>query len=256
MLIDTHCHLNDEKYDNDRREVVERALQTGVVAMISIGCDVQSSLAAQALAQQYSEVYFSAGIHPHESSQALGDYLFALASLATHKKCLAIGECGLDYFYNHSEPAIQRGIFTEQVSLAHTLKKPLVVHVRDAWDDCLAILDEQGQGLTVIIHCFSGPANFAQQCWERGYYLSFSGIVTFKKAAHLLEIAQNTPIHQVLLETDAPYLTPEPHRGRRNEPSSVVHVAKKIALARGISFEELSQRTSDNAKKCFSISFS
>lgn len=253
MLIDTHCHLDDEKYQSDRQETIERAHQAGVSAMISIGCDLTTSSSAQAVAKQHETVYFSAGIHPHESGKAPSNYLEVLRSIASDKKCVAIGECGLDYYYNHSEPATQQRVFKEQVQLAQELNKALVVHVRDAWDDCLDILLDRSPHLSTVIHCFSGPPEFAEHCWKRGYYLSFSGIVTFKKAVELLEIAKNTPIEQLLIETDAPYLTPEPYRGKRNEPAFVAQIAKKIARARELSNEELSLRTTQNAQRCFGI---
>jgi len=256
MLIDTHCHLHDEKFANERPEIINRAHEADVQAMISIGCDLATSEAAYSLTKEFPNIFYSAGIHPHEAATAPQDYLEKLALLATDKKCVAIGECGLDYYYNHSDKESQQRVFAEQIELAKKLKKALVVHVRDAWDDCLALLQENGQGLTIIIHCFSGPQDFAQECWKRGFYLSFSGIVTFKNAAELLEIAKNTPMDQLLLETDAPYLAPVPFRGKRNEPAWVQHVAAKIAEARGINIEELSQRTSTNAQKCFALQLS
>lgn len=253
MLIDTHCHLNDKKYSSTRAEIINRAHEAGVGTMICIGCDVPSSESSQAVATEFSSVFFSAGIHPHESAAAPSDYLEKLRRLAAHPRCVAIGECGLDYYYNHSAQNTQKKVFSEQIALAQELRKPLVVHVRDAWEDCLALLKEASD-LTVVIHCFSGPMDFAQRCWEQGYYLSFSGIVTFKNAAVLREIAQKTPLSQLLIETDAPYLTPEPYRGRTNEPHLLTQVAQKIAAVREISLEKLAWHTSENARKCFCLS--
>lgn len=252
MLIDTHCHLYDSKYDQDRAEVVSRAAGAGVQNIVCIACDLKTSLASQEVAAAFPSVFFAAGIHPHDSNAAEANYIAELRNIAADPKCVAIGECGLDFYYNHSEPEVQKRIFAEQIDLAAQLNKTLVVHARDAWDECLQLL-AKATGLTVIIHCFSGPASFAQSCLERGYYLSFSGIVTFKKGAELLDIAAKMPLEQLLIETDAPYLTPEPFRGKRNEPELVALVAQKIALARGIPVEELANQTTKNAQKCFGL---
>jgi TatD DNase family protein len=254
MLIDTHCHLDDPKFDEDREAVMARARarDVGVKRFVTIGCDVALSKRARDLAQLYDDVYFSAGIHPHEAAKVDDDYIAQLEELARHAKCVAIGECGLDYYYNHSPRDMQRRVFIEQIELAKRAGKALVIHVRDAWDECIQILNDQKPDRT-IIHCFTGDERHAREFMDLGCYISISGIVTFKTPGALPDVVRKAPIDRLLVETDSPYLAPMPHRGKRNEPSYVRIVAEKLAEIRGISVEELIEQTGENAVRVFGV---
>lgn len=253
MFVDTHCHLHDPRFDEDRAEAINRAREAGVQAMIAIGCDLETTQKAQSLALIHEDIYFSAGFHPHEAKLAGTDVAALLKPFATHPRCVAIGECGLDYYYDHSPRDVQMAVFTQQANLAADLQKPLVVHVREAFDDCLTILDSISNLKTVVIHCFTGSLSVAQQMIERGYYLSIPGIVTFKAPGQLLEVVAQMPLDRLLIETDSPYLAPLPYRGKRNEPAYVVKVAEKIAEARSIALEEAAAALTTNSKRVFRI---
>ncbi len=254
MLIDTHCHLDDKRFDKERQEMIARARNEGVSRFITIGCGISNSTRAMGLAMVHSDIYFSAGIHPHEAEKAPDNFVEQLHTLASHPKCVAIGECGLDYYYNHSPKEIQLRVFENQIQLAHKLQKPLVVHVRDAWDDCIALLKKyEQQRSKTIIHCFTGSLEQAKAMIEMDCILSISGVVTFKEPGALHEVVTQIPLEHLLVETDSPYLAPLPHRGKRNEPSFVFFVAKKIADLRGIPVEEVIFQTGKNAQRVFGI---
>lgn len=254
MFIDTHCHIIHERCGDEADNIVQRAADAGVKTLITIGCDQKDSSSAKSAAQNYPNVYFTAGIHPHEAEKVSANYLDVLKDLASDPKCVAIGECGLDYYYEHSPKDAQRKIFREQIQLAQSLSKPIVVHMRDAWDESLEIYeDEQITKVPTIIHCFSGSLDYAKSCLALGCYISLSGIVTFKKAGDLPEVAKICPLDRLLIETDSPFLAPVPYRGKTNEPAYVVEVAKKIAELRGISVGEVAQATTANAKRVFNI---
>ncbi|MEI6805302.1 MAG: TatD family hydrolase [Myxococcaceae bacterium] len=243
MLIDTHCHLED-------LVVLERARQAGVQKFINIGCDILTSQQARDFGANQSDVFFSAGVHPHDASKVEPDYLEELRALALDPKCVAIGECGFDYYYEHSDRDSQKRVFEAQIKLARELNKPLVVHVRDAYEDCLNLLE----GENIIIHCFSGNRPHAKAFLDLGCYLSISGIVTFKNADELREVVRETPLEKLLIETDAPYLAPIPHRGKPNEPAYVKLVAQKIAEIKNISVEQVIERSGENALRIFKLS--
>lgn len=251
MLIDTHCHL--DYYPNEQQAVIERAHAAGVSRFITIGCDIEKAKAARDIANKYDDVYFSAGIHPHDAALAPSDFIEQLKDIAAHPKCLAIGECGLDYYYDHSPKEIQRDIFLKQINLAGTLGKTLVIHVRDAFDECIDILSRQTQLPRIVIHCFTGNALQAKQFLGLGCWISISGIVTFKNPGELIHVVQEVPLERLLIETDSPYLSPVPHRGKRNEPAYVALVAQKIADERNTTLEEIAHATMENAKQAFSI---
>ena len=252
MLIDTHCHIDDKRFDDDRDAMLSRARQAGVARMITIGCHLSNSQEALNLSLAHPDIYFSAGIHPHESAEAPADFEVTLRTLGEHPRCVAIGECGLDYFYDHSPRETQRLVLIKQIQIAIDLKKPLVIHLRDAFDDCLSIFKSHDYSkIPVVIHCFSGTWEEAQVWLDLGFFLSLSGIVTFKNPGDLLQVAEKAPLNRLLVETDAPYLTPIPHRGQRNEPAYVKLVAEKIALARGITLEEVIEQTGKNAMGIF-----
>ena len=256
MLIDTHTHLDDPRYNDDRETMIHRARQAGVEAMVTIGCDLETSRAAVALAGQHPFVYASVGVHPHEVKHIDHGWYEEFRRLAESRKVVAYGEIGLDYYYKHSPPDVQRDRFREQIRLARELRLPVIIHTREAQEDTIAILREEGASdVGGVLHCFSGDAWLAKDALDLGFYLSFSGILTFQNAAMLREIARNTPLDRLLIETDCPYLTPVPHRGRRNEPSYVTHVAAQLAAlhAPGLSLEQIAHVTTENARRLFKI---
>lgn len=241
MLIDTHCHLED-------MAVVERARAAGVKRMINIGCDVDSSKQALAFCSNHADLFFTAGVHPHEASKAEPGYLEEFKILSQDPKCVGIGECGLDYYYDHSDRPTQRRVFEEQVALALELKKPLIIHVRDAHEDCLERLPKNHP---TIIHCFSGTREHAKAFLDKGCTISISGIVTFKKAEEIQAAVIETPLERLLIETDSPYLAPVPYRGKPNEPAYVKFVADKIAELKNIPVEKVIEQTGQNALQIF-----
>jgi TatD DNase family protein len=253
MLIDTHTHLDDTRYDSDREATIERARQAGVGAFVTIGCDLTTSRSAVALADRHSDVFASIGVHPHEVKHIGDGWYDEIRRLAEHEKVVAYGEIGLDYHYNHSAPQEQRQRFREQVQLARELRLPVVIHTREAQEDTIKILkEEKASEIGGVFHCFSGDAWLAKDALDLGFYLSFSGILTFGNAGMLRDIAKQAPLDRLLIETDCPYLTPVPHRGKRNEPAFVSHVAKQLAeLHPELSVEQIAQATSDNAKRLF-----
>lgn len=255
MLIDTHIHLDDERFNADRESLISRAHEAGVEAFITIGCDLTSSQAAISLAGQYAEVFATVGVHPHEVKQIEDGWYDELRRLAQHPKVVGFGEIGLDYHYNYSPPRLQRERFREQICLARDLRLPIVVHTREAEQDTLMILkEEHADEVGGVFHCFSGNASLAAAALDLGFYLSFSGVITFQNAEPLRQIVKTVPRDRLLVETDCPYLTPVPHRGKRNEPAYVSLVAKKIVevLADGsIELEALGEITSKNARRLF-----
>lgn len=256
MLIDTHVHLDDPRFAADRDEVLARAREAGVELFVTIGCDLATSRAAVELADRLPPVFASVGVHPHEVRHIGDDWYDQLRRLAAHPKVVAYGEIGLDYHYNHSSPREQRERFREQVGLAKDLGLPIVVHTREAPEDTVAILTEEKAGdVGGVFHCFSGNADLARRALDLGFHLSFSGVVTFKNAETLREIARTVPADRLLVETDCPYLAPVPHRGKRNEPAYVRHVAELLAGLRAgtapAAIEEIGRQTSLNARRLF-----
>ncbi len=252
MLVDSHCHLDTKRFDADRAAVLGRARDVGVERFVTIGCDVANSARALGLAQAHADVFCSAGVHPHEADKAEPDFIDKLRALAAHPRCVAIGECGLDYYYDHSARSTQRDVFRAQIRLARALDLPLVVHVRDAWDDCLEDLRTE-KAAKGVIHCFSGERAHAEASLALGFYISIPGIVTFKNPGALHEVVPLVPDDRLLVETDSPYLAPAPHRGKRNEPGFVRHVAEKCAALRGVSVEALIAQTGENARRLFQL---
>jgi TatD DNase family protein len=253
MLIDTHTHLDDARYDADRDAMIQRARQAGVTAFVTIGCDLTTSRSAVTLADRHPDIYASIGVHPHEVKHIRDDWYDELRRLAQHAKVVAYGEIGLDYHYNHSPPKDQRERFREQIQLARDLHLPVVIHTREAQEDTISILkEEKASEVGGVFHCFSGDAWLAKDALDLGFYLSFSGILTFNNATMLREIAKQTPLDRVLIETDCPYLTPVPHRGKRNEPAFVSHVARQLAeIHPDLSLEQIEEATTENAKRLF-----
>lgn len=259
MLIDTHTHIADPEFDADRAEVIKRALEADVQKMILIGTDLASSQRAVTLAEQYPFLWATVGLHPHEAKQLDQNLLQALEKLAERPKVVGLGETGLDFHYNYSSPEEQRRAFIEQIRLAERKQLPLVIHTRDAWEETFEILEEEGARshaaeVGAVFHCFTGDAAVAEKAVQFGFYLSFSGIMTFPKAIPLQEAATAVDLSRLLIETDAPYLAPQGHRGKRNEPAYVRAVAEKMAQLRNCPFEEIAEATSGNAERLFKIS--
>jgi TatD DNase family protein len=258
MLIDTHTHLDDTRYDGDREAMIARARDAGVETFITIGCDLASSRAAVALAERYPFIYASIGVHPHEVRHIGDDWYDEFRRLAQHPKVVAYGEIGLDYHYNHSPPKLQRERFREQILLARELRLPMVIHTREAQEDTIAILREERAGETGgVFHCFTGDAWLAKDGLDLGFHLSFSGVVTFQNAAMLRDIVGTVPMDRILIETDCPYLAPAPHRGKRNEPAYVRLVAETIARIKSaaslVSVDEIGRITAANARRLFKL---
>jgi len=257
MLIDSHAHLDMKQFDSDRDQVIDRALSADVRHIITVGIDIKSSLNAVKLTTHYPSIFATAGIHPHNADNANKNDLEQIALIAQQDKIIAIGEIGLDFFRNRSARQNQIEVFTQQLDLAISLNLPVVIHDREAHTETVNILSSfKRNGLHGMIHCFSGDYKLAHTFIKMGYYISIPGTVTFNNASQIQDVVRRVPLNKLLLETDAPFLTPLPHRGKRNEPSYIVHTAQKIANLRGISFEEISYQTSKNVCELFNLSFS
>ena len=263
-LIDTHTHLDFPRFKNDRERVIERAAKAGVRAMVNVGASLASSQAAVTLAEAYPPVYAAVGVHPHDAKTLTGEMLEELRALASHPKVVAIGEIGLDFYRDLSPRDKQRQAFKQQLALAKEVGKPVVIHDRDAHSEVMAILlhwacpersrrVEGGHQPAGVLHCFSGGLAMAQEAIELGFYISIAGPVTFRNAQHLRELVRQLPLEKLLIETDCPYLTPHPHRGKRNEPAYVKLVAQEVANTKGLSLEEVARITSDNAQALFAL---
>ncbi len=252
MLFDTHAHLNDERFDDDREELIMSLNSNGVGAYCEIGYDVESSKRAVSLAAKYDFVYAACGVHPHDTQNLCEKDMESLKKLLESPKAVALGEIGLDYYYDNSERDKQRMWFDRQLKLADEIKKPVVIHTRDAMADTIDILKANPNN-TGIIHCYSGSKESARILLDMGYYISFAGPLTFKNANTALEVAAFVPDDRILIETDSPYLAPVPYRGKRNCPVYVCEVAKKLAEIKGKSFEEISEISFENAKRVYRI---
>ena len=251
-LIDTHTHLNDVKFVDDLDEVIQRASDAGVERMIVCGYDLQSSESAVQLANAYESVFATVGIHPHDAKSYDEHAENILKKLAADRKALAIGEIGLDFHYNFSPREKQFAAFEAQIQLAKKLGLPIVVHSRESNPEALEILKSRSRDIVgCVFHCFSGDADFAREVLEMGFYIGIDGPITYKASQKLRDVVAMCPLDRLLIETDCPYLTPVPHRGKRNEPAYVVYVAEQIAAIKGSTLEVLAQTTTDNAKKLF-----
>jgi TatD DNase family protein len=244
---DNHCHLPDDA--EAAAAAVVAAHEVGVVRMIDVGTDLDRSLAAIAHAEQFESVWATVGLHPHDASNGLS----GLAELLDHPRVVAVGECGLDYHYDYSPREVQRASFADQIALAQASGLPLVIHSRSAWDDTFAVLRSEGVPEQTVFHCFTGGAREAELALDLGTTLSFSGIVTFKSAAELREAALICPIECLMVETDSPYLTPEPHRGQPNRPALVTLVGACIAKVKSLDLAHVAAATSRNASSFYRI---
>ena len=252
MYFDTHAHYDDEKFDPDRDELLQSLAGYGVELVVDPASDIASGEKARQIAQSYGFVYFAAGVHPHEAAQAPEDYLVQVAAQAGDAKCVAIGEIGLDYHYDFSPRDLQRRVLDEQLSLAEELGLPVVIHEREACADCLDILRAH-RGVEGVVHCFSGSWETARQLLDMGYHISFTGVVTFKNARRCLETVEKMPLERMMIETDSPYMAPEPVRGRRNCSIYLEHIAGRIAHIRNMSLEQVAAVTLENGKRFFRI---
>jgi len=254
MLVDSHCHLDFPDFAAELDAVVARAREAGVGRMVTISTRVKKHAQVLAIAERFADVFCSVGTHPHNAKDEPEVDAQTLIALARHAKIVAIGEAGLDYHYDNSPRAAQAASLREHVAAARETGLPLVIHSRDCDADMAQILQEEtGQGaFPAVLHCFTGGRDLAFKAVDLGLYVSFTGILTFKNSAALRDIAAALPAERILVETDAPYLAPLPHRGKRNEPAFVVETAKVLANARGVSFDEIAQQTTDNFFRLFS----
>lgn len=251
-LIDSHAHLDFRQFDNDRESVIQQAREAGLVAIVNIGTDLASSQATVALAEQHDFIYATLGVHPHSAKTVIPAVLDELRALARHPKVVAVGEIGLDYYRDLSPRPVQRQAFADQLALATDLGLPVVIHSREAHDDVIAAL--RGWGGIGVMHSYSAGPGRLEDVLELGLYVGISGPVTFPKAHALRAVAAAVPLERLLVETDCPYLTPEPYRGRRNQPAYVRYVVEAVARAREVSAETVARATADNVRRLFSIS--
>ena len=252
MYFDTHAHYDDRAFDADREALLEAVHAAGVDWILDPGCDRASSAAALALAERFPFVVAAVGIHPEELDDATPEALAEIAELAERPRCAAIGEIGLDYYWDAAHKEEQKLLFRQQLALALELDKPVVVHDREAHGDCLEIVRDY-PGLRGVFHCFSGSAEMAKELLLRGWYLGFDGPVTYKNARRTLEVLDICPLERILLETDSPYLSPVPNRGKRNDSRNLRYIAEAAAARKGIAPEELAARSLENGKRLFGI---
>ncbi|MGM0602628.1 MAG: TatD family hydrolase [Bacillota bacterium] len=253
-LIDTHAHLDSEDFDGDREQILKRAAEKGVYKIVNIGADLKSSRKSVELAEKYDSIYAAVGVHPHEADTASDEVLNEIAELTKNKKVAAFGEIGLDFYYDNSPRDIQKDVFLKQLLLAKDLNLPVVIHSRSAEEETLEILDKASpfpEG--VIFHCYAYDESYVDKLIERDFYIAFGGLLTFRNTDPIREAFKKVPLNRVLFETDSPYLTPAPFRGKRNEPAYVEYVLKKAAVIRRIREGELADITTENAERIYNI---
>jgi TatD DNase family protein len=252
-MIDSHCHLDDRKYEGDVRRIVDEAVQAGVSTIITIGTDLRSSEKAVEFSHQFESVYATVGVHPHDAKTFNAQTIDRLRELSHDKRVLAIGEIGLDYYRDLSPRPMQKQVFVQQLALAVELKRPVVIHTRESFDDTLAIVAEFADDLPGgVFHCFPGTAEDAGRVFELGFHISVGGVITYDKSRMAAMVAE-VPLERVLLETDSPYLTPTPHRGTINRPALIALVRDKLAQIRGITPAEIERITDRNSRKLFGL---
>jgi TatD DNase family protein len=253
-LIDSHAHYDDEKFDLDRDEILTQCVNHGVTHIINAGCDLKSSEACIDLSRKYPFMYAAVGVHPHEASSCGENTLEALTAMTGEKKVVAIGEIGLDYHYDFSPREVQREWFAKQIALARKLKLPIIIHDREAHKDILDIVRaEKGYEVGGVFHCFSGSREMAREVLEMGFRIGIGGALTFKNAHKPIEVVRYTPLDMLLVETDCPYMTPEPYRGQRNWSGLIKHVLNKIAEIKAIDYIDAEDATSSNAIRLFKL---
>ena len=254
QLVDSHAHLNFDAFDEDREDVLRRAREAGLAALVNVGIDVPTSEASVELAEKYPDVWATVGVHPHDARSLDDAGRDRLRELVRHPKVVAVGEVGLDFYYDYSPRELQESVFREMIALAREADKPLVIHTREAWERVLAVLEEELRGgpLRGVFHCFSGDVTQAGRVLAWGFHVSFCGNLTFKNS-RLPEVLKAVPLDRLLLETDSPFLAPVPHRGKRNEPAYVRLTARKIAEVKGVPLDEVLRRTTENAVRLFGL---
>lgn len=252
FIFDTHAHYNDKAFDEDRTNLLDSFSESGILGVINCGTDIESSKKSIELSEQYDFMYCAVGVHPEDITKTSENYIDEIRELAKHKKCVAIGEIGLDYYWVKDNKEEQKKIFTEQIILANELNLPVIIHSRDAHNDTLEILKKyKPKG---VLHCFSGSVEIMNEALKIGMYIGLGGAVTFKNARVPLEVAKNLPLERLLLETDCPYMSPVPHRGKRNQSTYISFVAKKIAEVKNLTKEEVLATANRNATELFNIS--
>ncbi len=250
-IFDSHCHYDDEKYDEDREQVIAEIQKNGVCNAINIGCDIESSNDSIKLALKYPFMYAAVGIHPHTAAEVGEGYLDELEAMSANKKVVAIGEIGLDYHYDFSPRDVQQRVFEEQLILANKLNMPVVIHSREATEDTMRLLEKyKPKG---VLHCYTGSAQTAKEVLKLDMYIGFTGVVTFKNARKTLEVIDITPLDRILLETDCPYMAPEPYRGKRSTSDMIEKTAETVAQVKGITAQEMIDIASENTKRLFGI---
>ena len=252
MLFDTHAHLNDPAFDEDREELILGLQDKGIEFVLNAGCCLESSKDCIAMAEKYPFIYASIGSHPDSADEVNEEVIEAYRQMAQHPKVKAIGEIGADYYYETIPREIQLKAFRMQMELAKELDMPVIVHERNAHDDGMKVVKEF-KGVTGVFHCYSGSAEMARQLVDMGWYIGFTGVLTFKNARKAVETAERIPLDRIVLETDCPFMAPEPFRGRRNDPGYLFRMAERLAEIRGISVEEVHAVTTENAKKLYRI---
>ena len=252
MFFDTHAHLDDEAFDTDREEMLCAIREAGVELVLNPGCDLKSSRKAKELAETHKDIFFAVGIHPEELTDFTDECLEAVFEMSRHPKCVAIGEIGLDYYWDSSHREEQNALLRRQLSFAADAGLPVIIHDREAHGDCLSAVREIS-GLRGVFHCYSGSVEMAEELLRMGWYLGFDGPVTYKNARKALEVLAVCPVDRILVETDSPYLAPVPMRGKRNDPSNLRHICTKIAEIKGMSMEEIAAATAENGRRLFQI---
>ena len=255
MLFDSHAHLNDERFDEDREELISSLQEKGVDLVVNPGACTKTSIESVELANKYDFIYAAVGVHPHDVGELDETAIDTLRKLATeNKKVVAIGEIGLDYYYDNSPREVQKEWFIKQIELANELKLPIIIHDRDAHGDTFEIIKKyKSPEIGCVLHCYSGNVELAREYVKMGCYISLSGTVTFKNNKKTKEVAREIPLDRLFIETDSPYMAPTPHRGKRNDPSLVQFVADTIAVEKGVSYETVCEATKENAKRFFGI---
>ena len=253
-FIDTHAHYNDENFKGIEDETIKKCIDAGVDRIINVGYDVPSSIRSIELSNKYEQIYAAIGIHPHDVDNFTAKDVLDVYNTYYNQKIVAIGEIGLDYYYDNSPREVQKEWFKKQIELANELKLPIIIHDRDAHQDTFEIIkNTKSPEIGCVLHCYSGNVELAKEYVKMGCYISIPGTVTFKNNKKTREVAKEIPLEYLLIETDSPYMAPEPHRGKRNDPSLVAFVADKIAQEKGISYEKVCEATKENAKRLFNI---
>ena len=253
-MIDSHSHIYGPRFSDDREAVIERAVEAGITQLLQVGCNLEESKQVTQLAESHVGIYASVGVHPHDADTVDDSVLDGLEALTNHEKVLAWGEIGLDFYYDNSPREQQITAFHRQMERASGLDLPVVIHTRDAEPETLAVLRDHPIQRGGQVHCFTGSLEMAKALLDMDYHLGFTGIITFKNATALREVVAATPIGRLLIETDSPYLAPMPHRGKRNEPSFVVHVAEAVAAIKDLTVDEVIAETTDNFRRLYGAS--